>query len=191
MDMSKLRMKILTGVISFLITSQLYTANTNAIKVDAKPKGCTAGICSVVSVDLSNYDAEAVEMKTDIVSEEVPVNEADIELLARLVTAEMGYNQPEKYYYYCGSVVLNRVKMEKYFPNTVYEVIYQHTGEYYQYQCVKDGHIERDYDLVAYGVAADLLKSGSILPETVIYQDTSPHGSETYEILGTTYFCYI
>ena len=181
---------LLSGVLILLMVIT-YSTPVGSAKEIQKNTEVTAGVVSEMNVSLNVVQIETVEMKTDIVSEEVPVNEADIELLARLVTAEMGYNQPEKYYYYCGSVVLNRVKMEKYFPNTVYEVIYQHTGEYYQYQCVKDGHIERDYDLVAYEVATDLLESGSILPETVIYQDTSPHGSKTYEILGTTYFCYI
>ena len=183
--------KILTAGILVLGLVSSYSTEVGSVNEVSNPD-VTAGVVSEMSVSLNDVEIETVDSKIEPVTEEEPsLNESDVDLLARLVTAEMGYNQPEKYYYYCGSVVLNRVKMEKYFPNTVYEVIYQHTGEYYQYQCVKDGHIERDYDLVAYEVAMDLLKSGSILPETVIYQDTSPHGSEIYDILGTTYFCYL
>lgn len=129
--------------------------------------------------------------------DEVPdISEDDIDLLARLITAEQGYAQNydneseyERRLYLTGSVVINRIKSED-FPNTLQEVIYQHNGEHYQYQCVKNGHIERDYDEIAWEVAEELLVYGTNIPENVVFQAEFEQGDDVYEQIGRTYFCY-
>lgn len=120
------------------------------------------------------------------VLEEVPnISEDDIDLLARLITAEQGYNQDEEDYYLTGSVVINRINSDK-FPNSLYEVVYQ-SG---QYACVNDGHIEREYDDIAWEVAEELLVEGTTIDSTVVFQAEFPQGSGTYVKRGNTYYCY-
>ena len=150
----------------------------------------TAGIVSELYVSLDDIETNSIDSKIKPVTEnDLIYDESDIELLARLVTAEMGYNRPAVEYYYCGAVVLNRVN-SVHFPNTIYEVIYQ--KDPLQYACTENGHIERDYDTVAYKVVTSLLEQNDTwIPDNVVYQDTKPHGSDVYEILGTTYFCYM
>ena len=129
--------------------------------------------------------------------EEPPMgSQDDIELLAKLITAEQGYasNYDDEYEYeerayLCGSVVINRMNSEK-FPNTLKEVVYQHKGDKYQYQCVKNGTINRDYDDIAWEIAEELLAYGTTIDEKVVYQAEFPQGSGVYRQIGNTYFCY-
>ena len=116
---------------------------------------------------------------------ELVTDESEIELLAKLMTAEQGYHADEYDYYLTGSVVLNRVRSEK-FPNSIYEVIYQ-SG---QYQCIQNGSIERDYDDVAWEVAEELLTEGTNINEHIIYQAEFTQGSGIYEKRGNTFYCY-
>ena len=126
-------------------------------------------------------------------NEEPPmVSEDDIELLAKLITAEQGYVENyedefeyEERAYLCGSVVINRMKSEK-FPNTLKEVISQ-AG---QYQCVQNGHINKEYDEIAWEIAEELLTVGTTVDETLVFQAEFPQGSGTYRKIGNTYFCY-
>jgi hypothetical protein len=125
--------------------------------------------------------------------EEPPmVDEADIELLARLITAEQGYADNyedeldyEERAYLCGSVVINRMKSDK-FPNTLQEVINQ-PG---QYQCVSNGHINKEYDDIAWEIAEELLVYGTTIDESIVFQAEFQQGSGTYRKIGNTYFCY-
>lgn len=131
-------------------------------------------------------------------NEEPPmVSEDDIELLAKLITAEQGYVENyedefeyEERAYLCGSVVINRMKSEK-FPNTLKEVIYQHKGDKYQYQCVKNGAINRDYDEIAWEVAEELLTVGTTIPENVLFQAEFVQADGVYRQIGNTYFCEV
>jgi hypothetical protein len=125
--------------------------------------------------------------------EEPPmVDEADIELLAKLITAEQGYADNyedeldyEERAYLCGSVVINRMKSDK-FPNTLQEVINQ-PG---QYQCVRNGHINKEYDDIAWEIAEELLVYGTTIDESIVFQAEFQQGSGTYRKIGNTYFCY-
>ena len=117
--------------------------------------------------------------------EEPELDENEIDLLARLMTAEQGYNATETEYYYTGSVVLNRVNNKR-FPNSIYNVIYQNG----QYECVSNKHINRPYADVAWEIAEDLLINGSILPENVVFQAEFKQGRGIYAKIGRTYFCY-
>lgn len=114
------------------------------------------------------------------------ITEEDIDLLAHLLYAEAGSSWiADETLYYVGSVVLNRVN-SKYFPDTLYDVIYQKG----QYACTWDGNIEKDPTPRCYEIAEDLLKNGSVLPENVVYQASFKQGSGVYSYQDTLYFCY-
>ena len=117
----------------------------------------------------------------------------DVDLLARLLTCEMGCSWiADEQQLYVGSVVLNRVASDL-FPDTLQEVIYQ-PG---QYAPAISGWIETvQPDERTIGNARWLLENGSVLPENVLYQSTVVQG-EVYDSyydadLGTTtYYCYL
>ena len=139
----------------------------------------TAGICTMMN-DVCWKDAQ---MPSYVYEEKAP--EEDVDLLARCITAEMGYNKSEDVYYYAGSVVINRMKSDD-FPTDLVDVIYQKG----QYQCTWNGHIEREPDELAVTVANALLLDGTYLPEDVVFQAEFKQGSEVYAYINNTYFCY-
>lgn len=116
----------------------------------------------------------------------------DVDLLARLLTCEMGCSWiADEQQLYVGSVVLNRVASDL-FPDTLQEVIYQ-PG---QYAPAISGWIETvQPDERTIENARWLLENGSVLPENVLYQSTVVQGP-VYDcyydaVLGTTtYYCY-
>lgn len=118
---------------------------------------------------------------------ELTATEEEIDLLARMITAEQGYGASETDYYMTGSVVLNRVASSN-FPNTVYDVIYQNNPR--QYQCVTNGHINREYDEVAWEVAEELLTEGTNIDGRVVYQAEFTQGHGVYAQRGKTFYCY-
>ena len=116
----------------------------------------------------------------------------DVDLLARLLTCEMGCSWiADEQQLYVGSVVLNRVASDL-FPDTLQEVIYQ-PG---QYAPSISGWIETvQPDERTIENARWLLENGSVLPENVLYQSTVVQGPvyDCYydSTLGTTtYYCY-
>lgn len=130
--------------------------------------------------------AEAIDQPT------IPYTEDDLDLLARLLTAEVGSTWiPDEIQLYVGSVVLNRMAHE-YFPDTLYDVIYQ-PG---QYSPTWNGRIENTPDERTIVNVRKLLEEGSILPVNVVFQANFKQGEGVYheyydEILETTtYFCY-
>lgn len=129
------------------------------------------------------------EIIDESVVEEEPINEEELELLAHLIFAEAGSDWCEdKMLYYVGSVVLNRMASE-YYPDTMYEVIYQ-TKPSVQYACILDGNIEKEPNDRAYEIAEDLLRNGSMLPENVIFQAHFEQGDGIYEKVQNMYFCF-
>lgn len=147
------------------------------------------------------YDYDVVYVSPPLMSESsveenvpaIPYTEEDLDLLARLLTAEMGMSWvDDKIQLYVGSVVLNRMNHDLY-PDTLYDVIYDRG----QYSPTWTGTINNTPDERTIANARLLLEEGSILPENVIFQANFPQGDGTYfeyydEILGTTtYFCYI
>ena len=121
------------------------------------------------------------------------VRESDIDLLARLITAEQGYSDGvdaddyELRAYLVGSVVINRIK-SKDFPNTLWDVIYQ--NDPIQYQCIENGHIYKEYDPIAWEIAEELLTYGTTIDESIVYAAEFPQGKGVYKQVGKTYFCY-
>jgi len=67
--------------------------------------------------------------------------ENDLDLLARLITAE-AQGEPYEAQVAVGAVVMNRVKSSDW-PNTIKEVIYQNIGGYYQFTPVVNGWIDK------------------------------------------------
>lgn len=156
-------------------------------KVDA---GIVAQVNHMTTMAMNRPSAGIVKQVNLIVKEGEENNitiieQSDIDLLARLMTAEQGYGADERDYYLAGSVVINRMNMERY-PNTLQDVIYDDG----QYQCVENGHINRPYDEVAYQVAEELLVYGTEIPEDVIYQAEFIQGSDIYDKRNKTYYCY-
>ena len=123
-------------------------------------------------------------MQNALMEEPRQYTQEDVELLARLITAEVGVTDEERAYL-CGVVVLNRMKSDK-FPNTLREVIYQ-PG---QYQATWNGHINKPYEDIAYEIAEGLLTDGSEEDERIVFQAEFKQGSGTYKKIGNTYFCY-
>jgi len=123
-------------------------------------------------------------MKNALNEEPRQYTQEEVELLARLITAEVGIDDEERSYL-CGAVVLNRIK-SKDFPDTLRDVIYQ-PG---QYQCTVNGHINRPYEDIAYEIAEGLLTDGAEVDERIVYQAEFRQGSGVYKKIGNTYFCY-
>ena len=123
----------------------------------------------------------------------IPYTEEDLDLLARLITAEMGASWvSDEMQLYVGSVVLNRMQ-HPLFPDTLYDVIYAKG----QYSPTWTGAINNTPDERTIENARQLLEQGSVLPENVVFQANFPQGDGVYyeyydEVLGTTtYFCYL
>lgn len=110
---------------------------------------------------------------------------SDLYLLAHVICGE-AQNCDRTEQEYVGSVVLNRVKSDR-FPDTISEVIYQ-TGPI-QYACAWDGNFDREPTELNWEVAENLLEAGSKLPEDVVWQSAEPQGSYTYIQTEYHYYC--
>lgn len=169
---------ISASILCFMSTSQTY-AHENII------------ITNVPLIDLKE------EINKQIEQEKIEENQnkytaEDLDLLARVINAEMGCDWfSDKLLEYTGSVILNRVSNQNY-PNAIKDVIYQKG----QYQCVRNGGINKNPSERHYNIAKKLLENGSVIPKNIIYQAEFPQGSGTFykyydNILRTTiYFCY-
>ena len=151
------------------------TTDATALNTDEKVTG--AGVTAHMNAVLRNaLREEPPELKL--------TNEEEIELLARLITAETG-GTDEYLSYLTGSVVINRMKSDK-FPNTVFAVIYQKN----QYECTWNGHIYKPYTDLAWEIAEELLTYGTTIDESVVYQSEFTQGGGVFQQIGRTYFCY-
>lgn len=138
-------------------------------------------------------ETQPEEESVDVSAPVVPYTEEDLDLLARLITAEMGASWvSDEIQLYVGSVVLNRMQ-HPLFPDTLYDVIYAKG----QYSPTWTGAINNTPDERTIENARQLLEQGSVLPENVVFQANFPQGDGVYyeyydEVLGTTtYFCYL
>jgi len=135
-----------------------------------------AGVTAHMNATLRNALNEPLELKL--------TNEEEIDLLARLITAETG-GTDEYLSYLTGSVVINRMKSDK-FPKTLFGVIYQKG----QYESSWNGHIYKPYTDLAWEIAEELLTYGTTIDEKVVFQSEFTQGSGVYKQIGRTYFCY-
>lgn len=140
------------------------------------------------------------------VPEEVPVQEEvvqepnynadDLTILALIIYQEAGGDAcSDSTRQMVGSVFLNRVNSPA-FPDTFYEVAtapaqygtLSYTGITWPERSQYEG--EQAAVQRAYRIAEELLTSGSILPDNVIWQAEFPQGSGTYCFQDNMYFCY-
>lgn len=183
----------------FVLTS-FVLPDTNV--VDAKQLSCISYEAPAPATDAEVKEATIEKVKArpqvekesvDVSTPAIPYTEEDLDLLARLITAEMGASWvSDEMQLYVGSVVINRMNHEL-FPNTLYDVIYAKG----QYSPTWNGAINNTPDERTIENARQLLEYGSVLPENVVFQANFPQGDGTYyeyydEVLGTTtYFCYL
>lgn len=119
----------------------------------------------------------------------MPVAADDTEILTRVIYGEAG-NCSREMMEAVGSVVLNRVADDR-FPDSIEGVVFQ-PG---QYACTWDGNYDKDPSAEAREVAEMLLKDGSQIDESVVWQAEFQQGNGVYKTIespfGTTmYFCY-
>ena len=150
----------------------------------------------IYSPNLLEIETELNGIKESFVVEnascEPTYSEEDLDLLARLIHAEVGCSwMSDELQMSVGNVVLNRVNDGR-FPNSIEKVIYQKG----QYACIKNGMIDKEPSEQAINNARRLLQGERVLPENVIWQSEFSQGNKVYktysdDILGnTTYFCY-
>ena len=96
---------------------------------------------------------------------------ADLDLLARLITAEAG-GEPYNAKVAVGAVVINRVRDAR-FPNTISGVIYEKDNNYYQFTPVENGWINKPASQDAKNAAYDALHGSDPTKGAVYYFDDS------------------
>ncbi|MCY6371721.1 LysM peptidoglycan-binding domain-containing protein [Clostridium ganghwense] len=101
----------------------------------------------------------------------VNYTEADLDLLARLVTAE-AQNQPYSAQVGVAAVVLNRIKSSQ-FPNTISSVIYEKSYGYYQFTPVANGWINKPSNATAKKAAKEALYGSDPSKGALFYFDDS------------------
>lgn len=101
----------------------------------------------------------------------VNYTEADLDLLARLITAE-AQNQPYDAQVGVAAVVLNRVTSSQ-FPNTISSVIYEKSSGYYQFTPVSNGWINKPCTATAKKAAKEALYGSDPSKGALFYFDDS------------------
>lgn len=116
--------------------------------------------------------------------------EEEFDLLCRCTQAEAGYNN-FKSQIYVANVIMNRVYSPK-FPNTIHDVIYQQSGEFYQFSVVKNGmvDVEATEDTINNLKDAILFNKFDLPLHVLYFHATGVKSSyNTYiECEGTTFF---
>ena len=142
----------------------------------------------VVNEHVTSMRKEPIKKKPKKKNKVKQVNESEVNLLAHLIYAEMGSDSiPDSYLYYCGAVVLNRVKHVNY-PNTVKGVIYDKG----QFSVVPSGAINKKPTERCYKIAKDLLTNGVSyygIPGSLIYMSHGRQGSTTWKTYKKVKFC--
>ena len=115
----------------------------------------------------SRSSSSSVNTSTAIIS----YNSSDLDLLARLITAE-ATGQPYNAMVGVGAVVINRVKDSR-FPNTISAVIYDKSGGYYQFTPVQNGWINKPASELARKAAYDALHGNDPTKGSVFFFDDS------------------
>lgn len=138
---------------------------------------------------------EEVEEEIKII-EEPKYTEEDLYWLAKIVHAETFYDTDEGQQA-VANVVLNRVNSSG-FPDSIYEVVWQKTGNTWQFSPCGDGGIHREPDDRAFENAKVILEGKRVLPEEVLffYMPTSGNkhdwirSRKIYAKIGVHRFCY-
>lgn len=109
--------------------------------------------------------------KLIIPSSVIPYTASELDLLARLITAEAD-GQPYNAMVAVGGVIINRVKNPAY-PKTIESVIYQVDHGYYQFTPVLNGYINRPATDLAKKAALEALKGSDPSNGALYYFDDS------------------
>lgn len=182
-----MKQRIKDMVICTFISYAIVLFVSNNIKVHTTNEPTTTNMYTMEETTSIVVTTEYTEEPTteEPINESL-INEEELDLLAHLIFAEAGSDWCEdEMLYGVGSVVLNRMTSE-YFPDTMYEVIYQKG----QYACTWDGNIEKEPNERAYKIAEDLLRNGSVLPANVIFQAEFKQGDGVHSKVQNMYFCY-
>ncbi|SKA72912.1 LysM domain-containing protein [Clostridium sp. USBA 49] len=113
----------------------------------------------------------AVSTPSNISKSVISYTESDLDLLARLITAE-AQGEPYKAQVAVGAVVINRVQSANW-PNTIKEVIYQKSNGYYQFTPVLNGWINKPASSTARQAALEALKGSDPTNGAEFYFDNS------------------
>lgn len=105
----------------------------------------------------------------------IPYTSSDLDLLARLITAEAA-SEPYTAKVGVGAVVINRVKSAA-FPNTINSVIYEKNDWYYQFTPVENGWINKPASTDAKNAAYDALHGYDPTKGAIYYFDNSSTNS--------------
>lgn len=133
-----------------IVNSKTYTIKGgDTLYLISKKFGVTIDALKIANSNLSDKLSigQVINIPTAVISTPKPTvnySKADIDLLARLITAEA---QGETYdaKVAVGAVVMNRIK-SGIFPTTVKDVIYQKDSGYYQFTPVMNGWINKPAD---------------------------------------------
>jgi N-acetylmuramoyl-L-alanine amidase len=101
----------------------------------------------------------------------IQYSSSDVDLLARLITAEAD-SEPYNAKVGVGAVVVNRIKDAR-FPNSISGVIYQKSNGYYQFTPVENGWINRAASADAKKAAYDALRGSDPSNGALFYFDDS------------------
>ena len=155
-------------------------ATESAVKVFQKKNGLTVdgktGPATLRALGIQTNDASSS-------------TSADVELLARLISAE-SRGEPYSGQVAVGAVVLNRVKHPS-FPNTLSGVVYQSGA----FSCIGDGQFYEPIDKTAYQAARDALNGVDPSGGALYYYNPRKATSnwiwsrEVITVIGEHYFC--
>lgn len=101
----------------------------------------------------------------------IPYSSYELDLLARLITAE-AVSEPYQAQVAVGAVVVNRVKDSR-FPNTITSVIYQKDSKFYQFTPVENGWINKPATDSARKAALEALNGNDPTKGAIYYFDDS------------------
>ena len=147
-------------------------------------KGEEPTVVNIERIEINQIYQEPIEPTA--ANGDLSYTDDDLELLSHLISAEAGSDSCSyDLMLYTGSVVLNRIKHDS-FPDDLYSVIHQ-PG---QYACVNSGSINKKPTERACQAAEELLSSGSVLPDNVVFQAQFEQGDGVYIKEQNMYFCY-
>ncbi|WP_416176215.1 LysM peptidoglycan-binding domain-containing protein [Clostridium sp.] len=163
------------------VNSKTYTVqNSDTLYLISKKFGISLNALIAANENVSNYiypgqvlniPSGWVFKSTSSLKPVVSYTESDLDLLARLITAEA---ETESYTAKVGvaAVVLNRVKSTS-FPSTIKSVIYQKSDKYYQFTPVSNGFIDKPASETAKQAAHDALYGSDPTNGAIYYFDDS------------------
>lgn len=123
-DKKDITMVVLASILTFIAC--IYIGTKESTPVIETSKNDTKNEVTVLATEVTTTEVVAETVQTETTAQpttRIEVNEADINLMARVVMSESG-NQPQAGKIAVAETIINRVLSDK-FPDTVYEVIHQ------------------------------------------------------------------